>query len=130
MKDDPSLLHSFTLHCVTFCTLNIGSPRSQCPKFAMNISARRFSLPVEAAALCGDTMTLGRSHSGESAGSGSCVCASSKAPASCPLRSASISARFVDDFAARDVDEPRAFAHALERVRVDAGCASPSSAGR
>ena len=53
------------------CTLNIGSPRAMWPKFAMNISAQRCSLPVEADALCGDTITLGRSHSGESAGSGS-----------------------------------------------------------
>jgi hypothetical protein len=35
----------------SLATLNIGSPRSQWPKFAMNIPAQRFSLPFDADAL-------------------------------------------------------------------------------
>ena len=49
---------------LTRCTLNMASPRTQCPKLAMNISAQRFSLPVEADALCGETIMFGRSHNG------------------------------------------------------------------
>ncbi|MNC85458.1 hypothetical protein D3C83_10570 [compost metagenome] len=58
----------------------------------MNIPAQRLSFPVEAEALCGEMMTLGMPQSGESAGSGSWLCASSAAPPSFPLRRASISA--------------------------------------
>ncbi len=49
-------------------------------------------VPGTAAELCGVTITLGRSHSGESPGSGSTANTSSPAPPRCPERSASISA--------------------------------------
>src|SRR5690348_1549138 len=50
----------------TVCALNIASPRTQWPKLAMKMSAQRFSLPFEAAALCGVTMTFGMFQIGES----------------------------------------------------------------
>ena len=53
------------------CSLCIFLPPANNCRLSTNTLAARLSLPSEAEALCGDTITFGMSHSGESAGSGS-----------------------------------------------------------
>ena len=69
--------------------------------------------------MCGDMMTFGMSQSGLSAGSGSTSFTSRPAPAIRPSCSAAISAGFVDDLAAGDIDDVGRRLHGGDLGRAD-----------
>src|SRR5688572_8174036 len=51
-----------------YCSFCMRSPRANFWRLVKNISVLRRSLPDDVAALCGVTITFGRSHKGECAG--------------------------------------------------------------